>query len=59
MLTLASVLVAGAGIGVLVYFPLPKQRKERMLQQALGTVLVTVGIAGFISVVFLKGQIIG
>lgn len=59
MLTFASVILALTGAGVLAFMPLPKQRKERLLQQALGTVLFSTGLAGFIAVVFITGQIIG
>ena len=59
MLSFASVVIALAGVGLLAYLPIPKQRQKRLLQQAAGTVLFTAGLAGFIAVVFVKGQIIG
>jgi len=59
MYTAASVILALAGAGVLVFMPLPKERNKRLFQQAMGTVLFTVGLAGFVAVVFLKGQIVG
>jgi hypothetical protein len=59
MLSVASVLLALTGVGVLAFMPLPKQRKERLMQQALGATLFAVGLAGFVAVVFVKGQLIG
>lgn len=59
MLTFSCVVVALAGVGVLAFMPLPKNYRQRLLQQALGTVLFGAGLAGVIAVVFVKGQIIG
>ena len=59
MLTFLCVLVALAGIATLVIIPLPKDYWPRMVQQATGAALFTLGTAGVIAVVFLKGQLIG
>jgi hypothetical protein len=59
MITFLCVLVALAGVATLVFMPLPKDYWQRIIQQATGAALFTLGTAGVIAVVFLKGQLIG
>jgi len=39
--------------------PLPKDYWQRVIQQVTGAALFTLGTAGVIAVVFLKGELIG
>ena len=59
MFSFASVILAATGAGVLFLMSQPKSRKERLIQQTLGTGLFAIGLAGFIAVVVFKGTLIG
>jgi len=59
MITVASVLLALVGLAMLVLAPMPRERARRMMHQALGTMMFTTGLVGFVLVVFVDGRLVG